>query len=117
MNAGSFLFASPTQYSVYTELRRRVIALEPGLQEEFLKTQVSYRAKRKCIWLAPQSQRRLFLCLGNYQPIAHPRIDGLQKGGETRYLLQFFITAAEELAEIEAMGWLEQAIEWGFKER
>lgn len=109
------LFQNPLQMAVYQELRRRVLALEPGLKEEFLKTQVSYGAKRKCIWLAPQTGRRLFLVLGAYQPAAHPRIDAVQKGGEARYVLQFFVTAPEELAEIEANGWLEDAIDWGFK--
>ena len=110
------LFPGPLS-AVYVATRRLVLASGDDITEEFTRTQVSYGCARKFAWLAPLTKTKALLNLDLSDEKAAPLLRGVIRYREDKFTHQIEVRSAEDVEAVQALGWIEEAVWWGRRER
>ena len=110
------LFPGPLS-AVYVATRRLVLASGDDVTEEFGKTQVSYGCARKFAWLAPLTKSKALLNLDLWDEKAAPFLRGVIQYRENKFTHQIEVRSPEDVEAVQALGWIEEAVSWGRRQR
>lgn len=110
------LFAGPLT-EVYEAMRGRVLPLGDDIVEEFAKTQVSYGAVRKFAWLIPLTKRKALLLVDLWEEREAPLLRDVIRYRDDKFTHQVEVRAVADVEAVAALGWFDQAVSWGRKER
>ncbi|MFE1644153.1 DUF5655 domain-containing protein [Microbacterium sp. P01] len=106
-----------TLKAIYDTLRSHVLAVDGGIIEEFAKTQVSYGAARKFIWLSPLTKSKALLTVDMWDEHRDPMIRDVIRYREDKFTHQIEVRTAEDVEAVSTLGWFAEAARWGRKER
>jgi hypothetical protein len=115
MNA-EMLFPGPLS-EVYDAVRDRMRALGPDVTEEFTRTQVSYGATRKFVWLLPLTKKKALLLLDMWSEHDGEFVRNVIRYRDDKFTHQIEVQSAADVDAVAARGWFDESAAWGRKQR
>ena len=85
--------------------------------EEFAATQVSYGAIRKFAWLTPLTRTKALLLLDLWEERDAPLLRSVIRYRDDKFTHQVEVRSAADVAAVAALGWFDEALAWGRKQR
>ena len=110
------LFTGPLA-EVDDALRRRMVALGDDVVEEHTRTQVSYGAARKFAWLIPLTQAKALLVVDLWEEREAPILRGVIRYRDDKFTHQVEVRTAEDVTAVAELGWFDEAVSWGRRQR
>ena len=102
---------------VYEAFRGQMLALGDDVVEEFAKTQVSYGAARKFAWLIPLTKTKALLLVDLWEEHEASLLRDVIRYRNDKFTHQVEVRAAADVEAVAALGWFDEAVSWGRKER
>jgi predicted transport protein len=102
---------------IYDALSARVLGLGDDIAEEFSRTQVSYGAARKFVWLTPVTKTKALLTMDMWDEHHASFLRGVIRFRDDKYTHQIEVRTASDIATVAALGWFKESAAWGRKQR
>jgi predicted transport protein len=102
---------------IYDALRARMLELGADVIEEFSRTQVSYGAARKFVWLTPITKTKALLTVDMWEEHQATFLRSVIPFRHSKYTHQIEVRTAADIHTVAALGWFEESAAWGRKER
>jgi predicted transport protein len=103
--------------AVYEATRRLVLALGEDVIEELTRTQVSFGSARKFAWLTPVTKTKALLVLDLWEERTGPQLRNVIRYRDDKFTHQVEVRTAGEVEAVAALGWFDEAVAWGRKQR
>lgn len=98
-------------------LSARVLGLGDDIIEEFSRTQVSYGAARKFVWLTPVTKTKALLTMDMWDEHQASFLRGVIRFRHDKCTHQIEVRTAADIETVAALGWFEESAAWGRKQR
>lgn len=115
MNAHE-LFPGPLA-AVYSCFSRRILTLGDDIGEQFSKTQVAYRVTRQFAWLSPINTTKALITLDLWEEHDAPLLSNVIRFRDDKVTHQVEVRTNEDVETVIDLGWLEEAVSWGRKQK
>lgn len=102
---------------IYDALSARVLGLGDDIAEEFSRTQVSYGAARKFVWLTPVTKTKALLTMDMWDEHHASVLRGVIRFRDDKYTHQIEVRTASDIATVAALGWFKESAAWGRRQR
>ncbi|WP_258803379.1 DUF5655 domain-containing protein [Pseudarthrobacter sp. NS4] len=102
---------------IYDALSARVLGLGDDIVEELSRTQVSYGAARKFVWLTPVTKTKALLTMDMWDEHQASFLRGVIRFRHDKYTHQIEVRSAADIETVAALGWFEESAAWGRKQR
>jgi predicted transport protein len=102
---------------IYEALSASLLGLGDDIVEEFSRTQVSYGAARKFVWLTPVTRTKALLTMDMRDEHHAPFLRGVIRFRHDKYTHQIEVRTAADIETVAALGWFEESAAWGRKQR
>ena len=94
-----------------------MLELGADVIEEFSRTQVSYGAARKFVWLTPITKTKALLTVDMWEEHHATFLRSVIPFRHDKYTHQIEVRTAADVQTVAALGWFEESAAWGRKER
>jgi predicted transport protein len=102
---------------IYDALSAHVLGLGDDIAEEFSRTQVSYGAARKFVWLTPVTKTKALLTMDMWDEHHASFLRDVIRFRHDKYTHQIEVRHASDIETVAALGWFEESAGWGRKQR
>jgi predicted transport protein len=102
---------------IYDALSARVLGLGDDIVEQFSRTQVSYGAARKFVWLTPVTKTKALLTIDMWDEHHGSFLRSVIRFRHDKYTHQIDVRTAADIETVAALGWFEESAAWGRKHR
>jgi hypothetical protein len=94
-----------------------MLALGDDVVEKFAKNQVSYGTARKFAWLTPLTKTKALLLVDLWEERDAPLLRNIIRYRDDKFPHQVEVRTAADVDAVAALGWSDEAVSWGRKER
>lgn len=101
---------------IYDALCTRVLELGDDVIGEFSKTQVSYGATRKFMWLTPLTKTKALLTMDMREEHYGSLLRSVIPFRQDKYTHQIEVRTAADVEAVAALGWFHESAAWGRKQ-
>ena len=109
------LFPGPLT-EIYEALRTRLLHLGDDVVEHFTKSQVSFGAARKFVWLIPLTKAKALLVIDMWEEHHSPLLRDVIPYRQDKFTHQLEVRTPADIDAVAALGWFAEAVAWGRKQ-
>jgi hypothetical protein len=102
---------------IYDALSARMSELGDDIIEEFSRTQASYGAARKFMWLTPITKTKALLTMDMWDEHHGSFLRSVIPFRQDKYTHQVEVRTSADIAFVAALGWFEESAAWGRRQR